>query len=256
MPRPTRGRLGALGAAVVLGLLGCATGRAPLPPAVGELRADEAEDLVRRWEAEWRAFPGLRAAVDLTVHRRGRNDRTAAVLLLSPTHLRLEVATPFGFPALVATAGPERVTVFRPLERKAWTARSTPDAVARWLGVALPPDILIGLLVGHVPTPPDPTSVRVVTSPSPHLAFDRELIRHRVWVTPEGQPARLLLENGERLAVSFEWAVNRALQSLRVEVPSQGAAMDLRYISAEPVGPPPEAFELLLPVDVQIERFD
>ena len=211
---------------------------------------------MRRWQAERQAFPGLRAAVDLAVRRRGRADRVAAGLLLSPTHLRLEVATPFGFPALVATVGPERITVFRPLERKAWTARPTPDAVTRWLGAPLSPDLLLGLLAGQVPLPSDPTGVRVETASSPHLAFERGAARHRVWVTPQGRPGQLVVEDGERLTVTFEWAVSGDLQSVRAEVPGRDAELTVRYISAEYVSPPPEAFELLLPADVALERVD
>lgn len=253
-PSP-RGFLGALSVTAVLGLTGCATAPRERPPAATALPA-AAEDLVRRWEAERQAFPGLRAAVDLSVRRRGRTDRTAAVLLLSSTHLRLEVATPFGFPALVATVGPERITVFRPLDRKAWTARPTPDAVTRWLGTPLAPDLLIGLLAGRVPLPPDPTVVRVETASRPHLAFERGAARYRVWVTPQGRPGQLLVEDGERLTVDFEWTVSGDLQSVRAQVPARGAELTVRYISAEYVSPPPEAFELLLPADVELERID
>ncbi len=256
MPRQGRRRLGALGAALVLALAGCATGPDRQPPIGASVGADEMKDLLHRWEADWHAFAGLRAAVDLTVRRNGKTDRAAAVLLLSPTQLRLEVATPFGFPALVATVGPDRVTIFRPLERAAWTARPTPEAVGRWLGAPVPPEVLIGLLAGHVPPPLDPADVRLGTTDGPHLEFERGSTRQRVWVTPQGQPARLLLDAAEPLRVTFEWTVSRSLYSLRVEVPNPGAELSVRYISAESVTPSPQAFELTLPTDVRVERLD
>lgn len=254
MPATARRRAGARVGALVglLALAGCATLPPPRPADTGWVRAEEARGLLERWEAEWRTFPGLRAAVDLTVRRRDRVDRTGAVLLLSRTRLRLEVVTPFGLPALVATASPERVVVFRPLERAAWTGRPSPDAVGRWLGAPLPPDVLIGLFVGRVPPPPDPARVRIQGGHDPHLAFERDGIAHRVWVTPEGRPARLLIEGDERVSVTFEWAPGGPLEGVRVEVPGRGAALVLRYLSVELSTPPEDSFELALPVDVRL----
>ena len=113
----------------------------------------------------------MRAAIDLTVKNRRGSDRAAALLLMAPTALRVEVATPFGLPALVATAGPDEITIFRVLERRAQTARPSPAAVERWLGVALPPTTLIRLLVGNVPPPADPDAGRrrALAEPASHL---------------------------------------------------------------------------------------
>ena len=256
MPARGRGRRGALAIAVPLLIVGCATAPARRAPEVGALRAEEAVDLVHRWEAEWQAFVGLRAAVELTVERQGKHERTAALLLIAPTRLRLEVATPFGFPALVATAGPDRITIFRPLERRATIARPTPEAVARWLGAPFPLEVLIGLLVGRVPPPDEPTAVQVGGSDGSHLVYRRGAVEQWVWVTSQGQPARLSLRGSESVTVTFEWALGGHLQSVWVEAPQQHAAIRLRYLSVESVAPPPEAFELLLPVDVEVERLD
>ena len=256
MSRASRRRLGAILAAAALSLAGCETAPQRPLPAGAPIRPEEAEELVRRWDAEWQAFPGLRAAVDLTVRRQGRTDRAAAVLLLSKTHLRLEVMAPFGIPALVVTASPERVLVFRPLERLATTARASPEAVARWLGAPIPPEVLIGLLVGRIPTPPDAATVRVEERPSPHLVLERPSIRHRVWVTPDRQPVRLDVEGGERLTATFERLVDGRVGTVHLDVPGRDAGVTLRYLSAEYVTPPPDAFEVILPVDVKLERVD
>ena len=119
-------------------LAGCATTRSA-PPVAAPIAPAQAAELARRWAAEWEGFPGMRAAIDLTVKTRRGSDRAAALLLMAPTALRVEVATPFGLPALVATAGPDDITIFSVLERRAQTARPSPAAVERWLGVALPP---------------------------------------------------------------------------------------------------------------------
>ncbi len=90
--------------------------------------------MAQRWAAEWASFPGARAAIDLTAKNRRGSERAAAMLLLAPTALRFEVATPFGLPALVATAGPDEIMIFRVLERRAQTDPPLPGgrrAVAR-----------------------------------------------------------------------------------------------------------------------------
>ena len=248
------GAVGALGLALVLA--GCAT--KPLPPAAPTVALSDAaaREVVRRWTTEWQTFTGLRASVDLTVHSSKGDDRASALLLVSPTALRLEVATPFGFPALVATAAPDRIVVFRPFERRALTATSSPEAVQRWLGVPIDPEALIGLLVGHLPAPdPDPVWTEG-GSGDPHLVYERRGVRHRVWVTAAGLPARLRVDRQPGFTATFDWTVDGHLQRLRVDVPDRESVLTLRYISAEPAAPPPEAFVLTLPPDIKIDRLD
>lgn len=241
-------------ALAALALAGCAT---PPPPAViGGIPADDVGRLVRRWEAEWREFPGLRAAVDLRLFRRGRGQRGAGVLLLSPTHLRFEGLTALGLPALVVSAGPDRVTVFSVAEGKAWTARPTAEAMSRWLGLPVPPDTLIRLLVGRVPLTGDGASARVGADGVIELAADGGGPRQRVWVTERGWPTRVELEDGEALTATFEWAVGGALQSVTLAVPRRALEAHVRYQSAEYIAPPPEAFEIVVPPGVVIQQVD
>lgn len=251
----SRRRLGAL-AVAVLGLSGCAATPEPLPAVIGGVPADEVGELVRRWEAEWHAFPGMRAAVDLRLTRRGRAHRGAGVLLVSPTQLRFEALTPLGLPALVVSAGPDRVTVFSVAEGKAWSARPTPDAMGRWLGVPVAPETLIRLLAGRVPLFPDDPTVRLASNGALELGFERGAPRQRVWVTPRGQPARLELEDGERLTATFEWTVTGGLQSVTLVIPRRSVEAYIQYLSAEYVAPPREAFEIVLPPGVILERVD
>ena len=260
MPGPAgrRARRVALALALALGLARCAAVRPPSPATVA-VPPDQVAELTRRWAAEWETFPGLRAAIDLTVKNRGRSERAAAVLLVAPTALRVEVTAPFGLPAVVATAGPDEITIYRVLERQAHTARPSPAAVGRWLGVPLPPETLIRLLVGNVPTPADPRAITSESAPTPHLAWSEDGARYRVWVTAEGRPARLLLEarGGERLVAGFTWSASGGgLSEVRVEAPDQEALLAVRYLSAEYVQNPAEAFRLLLPPDVPVQRLD
>jgi hypothetical protein len=250
-------RAGLALAAVALGLGRCATVPPPPPPAA-PVPAGQVAELVRRWAAEWEAFPGLRAAVDLAIRNRRGNERVAALLLVAPTALRVEVTTPFGLPALVATAGADEITIYRVLERRAHTGAPSPAAVARWLGVPLPPQTLIRLLVGNVPTPADPAAIAVESTPTPHLTWTGEEGRYRLWVAADGRPARLLLEavGGDRLAADFRWSAGAGLAELRVEAPARGAELAVRYLSAEYAENPPEAFRLVLPRDVPVQRLD
>lgn len=256
-PAGRGGRRVALALPLVLGLVGCAAVR-PAPPATAPIPSDRATALVRRWAAEWEAFPGLRGAIDLTAKSARGNDRVAAVLLVAPTALRLEVAAPFGLAALVATAGPDEITIYRVLERRAQRGPPSPAAVARWLGVPLAPETLIRLLVGNVPTPADPGAITVDNTPSPHLTWTEAGARYRVWVASDGRPARLLLQaaGGERLTAEFAWIAGGGLGEIRVHAPERRSQLTVRYISADHVQNPPEAFHLILPPDVPVQPLD
>jgi hypothetical protein len=258
--RASRGVGRAAGALLlVLTLAACATTR-PAPPTAAPIAPGRAAELVQQWAAEWASFPGARVAMDLTAKNRRGSERVAALALLAPTALRVEVATPFGLPALVATAGPDEIMIFRVLERRVQTTRPSPEAVERWLGVPLPPVTLIRLLVGNVPTPADPQTVTVQNAPSPHLTWVEGGVRNRVWVTAEGRPARLLLEraagDGDRLGADFEWGSGGGIAAVRIEAPAKGSELSVRYLSIEYRENPPEALRLTLPADIPIQRLD
>jgi hypothetical protein len=200
----------------------------------------------------------MRGAIELTVRNRRGREHVAALVLMAPTQLRLDVTTPFGLPALVATAGPDDITIFRVLDRQAQTGRPSPAAVERWLGVAIAPGTLIRLLVGNVPTPADPLTVVVEDTPSPHLSWTEDGVRHRVWVTAEGRPARLQLDSagGNRLTTDYQWSAAGGLVTVHFEAPDRDAEVTVNYLSAEFVENPPDAFRLVLPPDIPVQRLD
>ena len=69
-------------------------------------------------------------------------------------------------------------------------------------------------------------------------------------------PARLRVDQRPGFTATFDWTVDGHLQRLRVDVPERESVLTLRYISAEPAAPPPEAFVLTLPPDIKIDRLD
>jgi hypothetical protein len=249
-------RLPALALVLVLGVAGCASIPERRPPVLASVPLGEADALVRRWEARWQEFRGLRAAVDLTVVRGGFVQRTAGGLLLSPTHLRLEAITPIGLPMFVITLGPERLLVLNLAERQGWSAQPTPQAVSRWLGAPIAPESLIRLLAGHAPPLPAGAAARAGQDRGPHLVFQDGRRTERIWVTPAGDPARVELEDGRRITTTFDRAVGGQVQALTVDVPSESVEIHLRYVSGEYVTVPAEAFEIAVPAGIPIERLD
>jgi hypothetical protein len=235
-------------------LAGCAAAQPTSPPSARP--SVEAAELVRRWESEWRGFTGLRAALDVTITRRGRAQRSAAVMLVSPTHLRVEVATPFGLPSLIMTAGPDEMLVWNPVERRAWMGQPTAESVSRWLGIPLAPATLIRILVGTVPLPAEAAAARLDDRGGAHLAFEQDAVRHRVWVTAEGAPVLLRIEAGGELIVRFARSAAGLLETLTIEAPGPRVEAQVRYLVVEPVSPSPDAFVVRIPSGVRIERVD
>ena len=258
MPGPAgRRRRGALALLLALGLVRCAGVRPATPPSA-PIPPGRGAELARRWAAEWEAFPGLRGAIDLTIKSRRVNERAAAVLLVAPTAIRVEVTAPFGLPALVATVDPDEILVYRVFERTAYRAQPSPAAIGRWLGVPLALPTLIRLLVGSLPVPADPGEIMIDDTPSPHLTWTEAGARYRAWVGEDGRPVRLEFQaaGGERLAADFAWVARGGLGGLRVEAPQHEALLTIRYISAEYVQNPPEAFRLVLPAGVPVLPLD
>jgi hypothetical protein len=77
-----------------------------------------------------------------------------------------------------------------------------------------------------------------------------------VWVTAEGAPVLLKLEAGGELTARFARSAAGLLEGLSIEAPAQRVEAQVRYLLAEPVSPPGEAFLVRIPPGVRIERVD
>ena len=71
-------------------------------------------------------------------------------------------------------------------------------------------------------------------------------------------PGRLVLDRASQdvLTAEYERSATGDLAGLRLAAPARTAELTLRYLSAEVVALPPEAFHLALPADVRVQPFD
>jgi hypothetical protein len=80
-----------------------------------------------------------------------------------------------------------------------------------------------------------------------------------VWVTAAGRPARLAVDRRPGVPVLYatiDWTVDGRVQRVTLEATEKEALVSVRYVSAEPASPPPEAFVLALPADVKTDAVD
>lgn len=235
-------------------MTGCAAAPPPAPPAA----LPDPAVLTARWETSWRAFAGIRAAVEVSLSRRGRTHGTAGALLLAPTRLRFEALTPLGLPALVVTADPDQLLVLSVAERRAWRGRPSSEGIRRWLGLGVDPALLPRLLTGHPPAPSGPATLEADRDGTLRLAFERDGIPYRVWVAGEGHPVRAELGQGaETLRVRFERAVDGSLLGVQLERPGHDVSVGIHYLLVEPLAQTPDAaFQVPVPAGIRVEPLD
>ena len=129
--------------------------------------------------------------------------------------------------------------------------------MGRWVGVPLEPAVLIGLLTGHVPLPPEGVPVQLAEDRGPHLVFTHNGVTERVWVTVEGLPARVEFQDGrQRVLATFARTVSGQLVGVNVEAPARSIEAEVRYLSGETLVLPAGTFELRIPAGTPIERVD
>lgn len=248
-------RAALLGIALAL-LSGCASlpPRQPLPP--------EAHRLIDLLSRRWQEFDDLRTLAEITIHRDGRVQRLTGVLLLkAPASLRFEALTPWGQPFLLLVGNAESVTLYQVAENRAVVGPASARATERWLGVALEPDELVGILAGHVLPLKDPYSAELVPADGvgPSIKLTGAAGVQRIWADPETGIARQveLLGSKNPARVTYEGSgPDRPPSSLTLTALDAPLTVSIRYRDPRlGTSLSPDLFTLTLPDSVKVQQF-
>ncbi|MBI3028412.1 MAG: hypothetical protein HYY64_02740 [Candidatus Rokubacteria bacterium] len=256
-PRPSlRRRAALLGAAALLSA-GCAS----LPPPREPL-SPEAYRLIAVLQHRWLEFADLRTLAEITIQRDGRVQRYSGVLLLkAPRSFRFEALTPWGLTLFVLVGNSETVIVYQVAEHRASIGPASARATERWLGLALEPEELVGILAGHALPLKDPYSAEIVPADGigPSIKLTGAAGVQRIWADPDTGVVRQVELTGAKTPARITYAGGGPADppaSLTVTALDAPLVVSVRY--REPrlgTGPSPDLFTLTLPEGVKIQRF-
>ncbi|MBI4588522.1 MAG: hypothetical protein HY725_06755 [Candidatus Rokubacteria bacterium] len=256
-PRPSLSRGAALLAAAGLLAAGCAA----LPPSRGPL-APEALRLIDLLHRRWQQFDDLRTLADITIRRDDRVQRLSGVLLLrAPASFRFEALTPWGQPFLLLAGNAETVTLYRVADNRAAIGPASAKATEQWLGFALEPDELVGLLVGHVLPIKEPYSAELMPADGlgPSITLTGGAGVQRIWVDPETGVVRQIELSGAKHHARITYAGGDSADlpaALTLTALDSPLTVSVQY--REPqlgTGLSPDLFTLRIPEHVKIQRF-
>lgn len=248
-----------LGIAAAVFLAGCAglapsASLQPVPP--------EARRWLETLERRWAQFEDFKAQAEITVRRGERAQRLAGVLLLrSPASLRFEALTPWGHPFLLLVVTADSFTLWEVAENRAVTGPASARAIARWLGFALAPDELVGILSGHLLPPGDLRSAELLAPDAlgPSLKLNGRGRTQRLWLDPDTAVPRRVDLLGGRTPARIVYTGGGAAEppaGLTLTALDQSLSVSVRYRhSALDTGLTPELFSLTLPDHVTTHRF-
>ncbi len=256
-PRSSLRRCAALLWAVALLSTGCVSlqpPRQPLPP--------EAHRLIALLQHRWQEFDDLRTLAEITIQRDGRVQRLTGVLLLrAPVSVRFEALTPWGQPFLLLVGNAESLTLYQVPDNRAWVGPVSAKATERWLGLALEPEELVGILAGHVLPLKDPYSAEIVPADGvgPSIKLTGATGVQQIWADPETGVVRQVELTGAKTPTRITYAGGVPTDppaSLTLAALDAPLVVSVRY--REPrlgTGPSPDLFTLTLPEGVKIQRF-
>ena len=256
-PRPSLKRSATL-LGVALALL---TGCASLPP-VRQPLAPEAHRLIDLLSRRWHEFADLRTLAEITIHRDGRVQRLTGVLLLrAPVSLRFEALTPWGQPFLLLVGNAESVTLYQVADNRAVIGPASAKATERWLGVALEPEELVGILAGYALPIKDPYSAEIVPADGvgPSIKLTGAVGVQRIWADPETGVVRQVELLGSKNPTRITYAGGGPADppaSLTLTALDAPLRVSIRYRDPRlGTGPSPDLFTLTLPEGVKIQQF-
>jgi outer membrane lipoprotein-sorting protein len=218
--------------------------------------------LIDGLERRWRQFDDLRTRVEITLRQDGQAQRLSGVLLLkSPNAIRCEALSPWGQPILMLAATAESFTLYRVTENRALLGPASARATERWLGFALEPVELVGILTGHVLAMKEPRTgtLRLADGMGPSLELTGEGAAQRIWLNLETLVVRQVewIRGDVRLRVTYDGGgPTDPPTGLILEALDRSFAVSIRYREPEiGVGLPAEIFTLALPQHTEIQRF-
>lgn len=257
--RKRNSRLTRLSLAVLPILLaGCAvvappTPREPVPP--------EARQWIELLEERWARFQDLKTQAEITIRRGDRSQRLAGVLLLkAPALIRFEALTPWGQPFLVLAATSESFTLYQVAENRALIGPAGAEATLRWLGLALSPDELVGILAGHVRPLAEFRSAELLEADAlgPSLRLTGEGRVQRLWLDPETAAPRQVELSGGPTPTRITYVGGGAAEpptGLTLTALDRPLSVRVRYRqSSMGAGLPPDLFTLTVPSDATVHR--
>lgn len=239
-------------------LAGCAS--LPPPGATPPIPA-EAQRWVETLRERWARFDDFRAQVEITIRRGDRLQRLAGVLLLrSPASIRFEALNPWGQPFLLLTLTVDSFTLWDVGANRAVIGTASADAIGRWLGVALGPQELVGILAGRVLPLPEFHSAEFLDAdalgPSLRLTGPRRV--QRFWLDPETLTPRQVELRGSGTPARVAYAGGGAAEppsGLTLTALDRPLAVSVRYRhSTFGAGLSPELFTLSVPEDATVQR--
>lgn len=176
--------LRAVGPLILLGLCGCPR----LPPldygASGPAR--DAADLLKRIEvAEAQVFSVKGDAKLVVDSEQGKGSVSLFVAVLHPSRMHIEQLDFFGRPEGILVTDGEQFGLYDGKQRKFFRGPASPQNLARFVPIALPPRELAALLLGRVPRLPPETSAMTVdeATRSYQLSLTRGAITQRLSVS-------------------------------------------------------------------------
>lgn len=255
--RSSLSRGAALLGVVLLLIAGCATvppPRTPIPP-----EADRLINLLARRRQE---FADLRTLAEIAIRREGHVQRLNGVLLLqAPASLRFEALTPWGQPFLLLAVNAETTTLYEVADHRALIGPASARATERWLGFALEPDELVGLLSGLVVPIKDPYSAELMPADGmgPSLRLTGASGIQRIWLDPETGVVGQVELSGTNTSARITYANGGAAappSALTLTTLDGPLTVSIRYRDPKfGTGLSADLFTLTLPEHVKIQRF-
>ena len=243
----------------LLALTGCAALPPPAPP---RPIPQEARRLITSLERRWVQFADLRAVAEITIRKGSESQRlTGVLLLLAPASVRFEALTPWGQPFLFLVSTAERFTLYHVAENRALVGPPSAEATERWLGFALGPEELVGILSGHVLPLKDPQSAEILEADAlgPSLKLTGSGGEQRIWLDPEALTPLQVEFAGGRAAARISFAGNGVAtppSSMTLTALDQPLTISIRYRDASlGTGLSADLFHLVLPKHTKIQRF-